>query len=173
MRRQQTGFTLIETLTALAVSASLTLAAMPALTHTLQRQHLANAVNEMNLAISLGRSEAMARGERIALVPLRANDWRTGWQLFVDANNNGQQDAGEATLRVFEPAPGRLEFRAWGAQANATMSFTSDGYIRRAGRNGVGSGRARGGIAISAGDQVRTICFAAARTRVTTASSCT
>lgn len=172
MRQTQRGFTMIETLTVMAVAASLTLAAVPSLTHTVQRQQLTSAVNELNLAISLGRSEAMARGQRVALAALSGNDWRTGWQLYVDKNNNGQQDPGEDTLRVFEPVPGHLEFRAWGAQASATMSFTSDGFIRRAGRDGQGRGLALGGIAISTGSQVRTICFGATRTRVTSASSC-
>ncbi len=173
MLRKEQGFTIIETLTAMAVAASLTLAAVPSLTHTVQRQRLAETVNELNLAISLGRSEAMARGERVALVPLRTNDWSSGWRLYVDRNNNGEQDAGEDTLRVFERSGARLEFRAWGAPASQVMSFTSDGYLRRAGRNGVGSGLALGGIAISTGDQVRTVCFAAARIRVANASSCT
>jgi type IV fimbrial biogenesis protein FimT len=164
----QQGFTLIEALTVLAVTAIVTMTAVPTMASAVSRQRLANTVTDLNLAIALGRSEAMARGTRIALVPMQADDWTSGWQLFVDQNNNGLQDPGEETLQVFEaPRPG-IEVRSWGAPGNARLSFNHDGFVRRAGSNAL----ALGGIALSYNGQVRTICIAAARTRVTNTDRC-
>lgn len=168
MQQRHKGFTLVEMMTAMAVTASLTMAALPTFTHAINRQALAHTANDLTLAVFLGRSEAMARGNRVVLAPLQPSDWSRGWYLFVDRNDNGLEDAGEEKLRVFEPGGVSLQTRAWGAPANNVLSFTDDGFLRRPGGNGL----AMGGISFSVGDQVRTVCFSATRTRVTTATSC-
>jgi type IV fimbrial biogenesis protein FimT len=163
------GFTLIEAAIATAVAATLAATAVPHFKASLDRQALTQAASELQLSIALGRSEAMARGQRVVLAPQAANEWASGWLLYRDDNNNGVRDADEPVLRVFDGPHRSLAVRSWGAPATQVLSFTDDGFLRRAGGNGL----AMGGISFSAGSEVRTICFSATRTRVTTASSCT
>jgi Tfp pilus assembly protein FimT len=104
----------------------------------------------------------------VVLAPQRDNDWTAGWLLYRDDNNNGERDADEPMVRMFDRPQAGLAVRSWGAPANQVLSFNDEGFLRRPGGNGL----AMGGISFSAGDQVRTICFSATRTRVTTATSC-
>ncbi len=163
------GFTLVEASIATAVAATLAATAVPHFKASLDRQALTQAASELQLSIALGRSEAMSRGQRVVLAPQVGNDWSSGWLLYRDDNNNGLRDADEPVLRVFDRPQRGLAVRSWGAPATQVMSFTDDGFLRRAGSNGL----AMGGVSFSAGSDVRTICFSATRTRVTTASSCT
>jgi type IV fimbrial biogenesis protein FimT len=167
-QQNERGFTLIESLTALAVAGSLTLVALPSFSSVVQKQQVVDAANEFNLALALGRSEALARGERVGMVPIDSSGWGSGWLLFVDRNDNGRSDPGEEAIRVFELSNRNVSFHAWGAPATARMSFTPQGFVRRAGGNGL----ALGGIAVRAGDHTRAICFAAARTRIVVGDSC-
>ncbi len=166
--RRALGFTLIEASIATAVAATLAATAVPHFKSTLDRQALTQAVSELQLSIELGRSEAMARGQRVVLAPQVANDWSSGWLLYRDDNNNGVREADEPVVRVFDRPQRSLAVRSWGAPATQVLSFNDDGFLRRAGGNGL----AMGGISFSAGSDVRTICFSATRTRTTTASTC-
>ncbi len=166
--RQSLGFTLIEASIATAVAATLAATAVPHFKASLDRQAMTQAVNELQLALELGRSEAMARGQRVVLAPQAPNDWSAGWLLYRDANDNGVREPTEPVLRVFDRPHAGVAVRAWDAPATRVLSFSDDGFLRLADSNGLAMGR----ISFSVGTQVRTICFSAARTRVTTAATC-
>jgi type IV fimbrial biogenesis protein FimT len=156
------GFSLIEMLTVTGISATLVGAGVPALSAMVDRQTLNTTVNDLMLAIELGRSESVTGGSRVVLAPLNGNDWRDGWQLYRDLNDDGELDAGEPVLRHFGPPDKRIGFAAHGVVEDATMSFRDNGLIRRARSNGLMLGR----LNVTLGEQVRTICFGAARVRV-------
>lgn len=160
------GFSLIEALTAAAVAATLAAVAVPSLAGVATRQRLALTVNELLLAIDLGRSESLASGTRVALAPKSGGDWSSGWLLYRDLNDNGVREAGEPVLRQFERPDARVRFSAHGAIASATMSFEEAGLIRRAGSNGLMLGR----LNVTLDGQIRTVCFGAARVRVVAGS---
>ena len=162
------GFTLVEAAITMAVTATLAATAVPHFKASLDRQHLTQAINELQLSIELGRSEAMARGQRVVLAPQQAGNWGSGWHLYRDDNNNGERDDAEPLLQVFAGPDAHVAVHAWGAPANAVLSFNEDGFIRRAGSNGL----AMGGISLNVDGQVRTLCFSATRTRTTTADHC-
>ncbi|MCA3216998.1 MAG: GspH/FimT family protein [Burkholderiales bacterium] len=166
--RHALGFTVVEAAIATAVAATLTASAVPHFKASLDRQALTSTANELQLSIELGRSEALSRGQRVVLAPQRPNDWASGWLLYRDDNDNGVREDAEPIVRVFNAPPQGLAVRSWGGPANNVLSFTDDGFLRRPGGNGL----AMGGISFSVGDQVRTVCFSATRTRVTTATSC-
>jgi type IV fimbrial biogenesis protein FimT len=166
--RQSLGFTLIEASIATAVAATLAATAVPHFKASLDRQALTQAVNELQLSLELGRSEALSRGQRVVLAPQAPNDWAAGWLIYRDDNDNGARDADEPVLRVFDRPQANLAVRSWGAPATQALSFNDEGFVRRPGGNGL----AMGGISFSLGAQVRTICFSATRTRVTTAAAC-
>ncbi len=161
-RRKARGFTMVEMLTATAVAATITAAAVPSLSHTMTRQTLGDSVANLMLAIELGRSEAIASGSRVVLAPVDGRDWRSGWRLYRDLNDNGALDGGDSVLREFPAPDRRISFAAHGVLESATMSFEEHGYIRRAGSNGLMLGR----MNIALDGQVRTVCFGAARVRV-------
>ena len=156
------GFSLIEMLTVTGISATLVGAGVPVLSAMVDRQTLNTAVNDLMLAVELGRSESVTSGSRVVLAPLNGRDWRDGWQLYRDLNDDGELDADEPVMRRFGAPDRRISFAAHGVVEDATMSFRDNGLIRRAGSNGLMLGR----LNVTLGDQVRTICFGAARVRV-------
>ena len=164
--RNARGFTLIEMLTATAVAATIATAAVPSMSNALSRQTLGSTVTELLMAIDLGRGEAIASGARVVLAPKVGSDWGSGWQLYRDLNDNGALDAGEPIVREFARPDRRVTFAAHGVLSSATMSFEEQGFIRRAGSNGLMLGR----LNVSFEGQVRTLCFGAARVRVVAGS---
>ena len=167
MNRQQRGFTLIESLTALAVAASVVMSAMPAMSHLLGKSRLQTAALEMRLAMDLARSEAVARGHRVAIEPLGSTPWTEGWQVFSDLNNDGRRDEAEPVLRVFTPEASGLQIETRGLPRGG-LSYDETGFVRRSGSSGLVLGR----MVISYQGQSRTICIAAARTRLVDGIGC-
>lgn len=82
------GFTLVELMVVLAVGAVLLAAGVPALGELIARQRLRTTAADLFAAIDLTRSEAIARGRRVMLMPLdpSGTDWNQGWAVFVDKN---------------------------------------------------------------------------------------
>ena len=158
------GFTLVEMMTATAVAATLAGAAVPSMSNLMARQKLTGTVNELMMAIDMGRSDAVTRGSRVVLAPKVGRDWSSGWQLYRDLNDNGVREDDEPVLREFERPDPRVQFAAHGVVETATMSFEETGLIRRAGSNGLMLGR----LNIVLDGQARTVCFGAARVRVVT-----
>lgn len=156
------GFSLIEMLSVTAISATLVSAGVPVVSAVVDRQALNTAVNDLMLAIELGRSESVTGGSRVVLAPRNGQDWRGGWQLHRDLNDDGDLGADEPVLRSFAAPDKRIRFSAHGVVQTATMSFRENGLIRQAGSNGLMLGR----LNVTLGDQVRTLCFSAARVRV-------
>jgi len=100
MKRAPAGFSLVELLTVLLIGAVLLAIAMPTYQSLLDHQRLRTAVSDLFSAIDLTRSQAIARGRRVALVPLDPAGvaWQQGWQVFVDDNGNRRRDPGEELI---------------------------------------------------------------------------
>lgn len=101
------GFSLVELMVALAVLAVLATTAIPAFDTLMRNTRVSVAAGELISALFLARSEAIKRGRRSTLCTsadgefcAQGIDWTDGWLLFVDANGNGQRDAGEVRIRV-------------------------------------------------------------------------
>ncbi|MES2127403.1 MAG: GspH/FimT family pseudopilin [Pseudomonadota bacterium] len=94
------GFSAAETLVVLAISVILLGMAVPDLLALAKRQQLKAGVTDLLGAINLARSEAIARGQRVELVPLdpAGANWRLGWVVFVDGDGNRRPDAGEDVI---------------------------------------------------------------------------
>ncbi|KQQ42508.1 type-4 fimbrial pilin related signal peptide protein [Duganella sp. Leaf126] len=114
----ETGFTLVELLTVLAVAGVLLATAAPSYQQLIERQQLRAAVADLVAAIDLARAQAIARGRIVMLAPLDPGgiDWRGGWIVFVDANDNRRPDADETTIFQRGPLPAGLRM---------SVSFTS------------------------------------------------
>lgn len=91
------GMSLIECMMAFAVLAAL-MVAMPALKSAFDSVRVNLACSQFHQAILVARSEAIRRVARVDLVPASANDWRFGWVVLIDMNNNQQLDPDEKVL---------------------------------------------------------------------------
>ncbi|MFM2087254.1 MAG: hypothetical protein RLZZ237_2123 [Pseudomonadota bacterium] len=92
--------TMLELLAVLSITGLLAAAALPSLQQMLERQRLRAASTDLFSAIELTRALAMARGRRVLLMPAGpgGTDWRTGWLVFIDRNNNLVFDEGDELL---------------------------------------------------------------------------
>ena len=163
------GFTLIEMAVTTTIASVLAAAAVPSFSHSIGKQRLTMTTNELNATFSLARSESMARGERVAVVPMSGANWSSGWRVFHDANDNGALDAGEQVLREFGAPPQGISIEPVGSGLNAVVSYNASGLARRPGGDGLALGR----FVIKYNDaDPRSICFSAARTRVAPGPTC-
>ena len=105
MNRQQQGFGLFESMMAAGMVAAITAAALPGFRALFDRVRVTTAAADFRIALSLTRNEAIRRGQRVDLLPVVRGDWRSGWQVVIDANNNQMADAGEIVLHVAPPLP--------------------------------------------------------------------
>lgn len=127
------GFTTVELLVVIVVLAVLAALAGPSMLPLLERWRVRQAVEELTATYAFARSESIRRAGNVSVArstsdatacPLPADtaDWRCGWTVFVDANNNGVQDAGEPTLRVSPAAGGVSVTNLHGSSAAFTLS---------------------------------------------------
>lgn len=109
---QARGFTLLEALVVLALLGILVGMAAPAMS-ALRARHQLQAMAEGFLdSLVLARSEALRRQQRISLCAQAPGggcdaegQWQQGWLVFVDGNDNGLLDTGEALIESHEALP--------------------------------------------------------------------
>lgn len=100
--RDQRGLGILECLIVCAVMAILWAVALPGLKPLLDRSRVNQACSAFHHSILVARSEALRRGVRVDLVPAAEHDWRHGWVVLLDQNNNQQLDAGEPLIQGSE-----------------------------------------------------------------------
>lgn len=109
-----TGFTLVELLVALAVAVILLTVAVPSFRELILNNRRAAQVNELVTAMTLARSEALKRGNRVSLcrtssygsaLPTcgQGDGWEDGWIIFNDPNEDGVPNDVDDVLYVHEP----------------------------------------------------------------------
>jgi len=106
MRLNQ-GFTLLELVATVAVSAVLMLIAVPSFNSTLSTNCAITGANSLLTKLTLARSEAIKRSQSVSMcksndgaVCVRGGtvDWSQGFVMFEDNNNDGLLDAGEKVI---------------------------------------------------------------------------
>jgi type IV fimbrial biogenesis protein FimT len=105
-RRPAQGFTLVELLVTLAVSAMLLAVAVPSTAAIVKSVRLSSASNVFLSGLYLARNEAIKRNGRVVLCKspdgiacVSGGGWEQGWIVFHDANNDGVRDGGEIIIR--------------------------------------------------------------------------
>lgn len=156
----------------LVVGAIILTVAVPSFRALIQNNRLTTEINEFLTAISITRSEAVKRGDRVTMcissdgaTCITTGDWVQGWIVFIDSDNDATVDAGEEILRVH----GALSTGSTldgSASLDDYISYESDGtsqLITGAVQSGTailcddrGSGNGKG-IAINATGRARTI----------------
>ena len=94
-RERTRGFTLIEMMVVVALVAILGTIAVPSFRDLLLNQRLASNTSDFVAALSLARTEAMKRSQKVALDPI-GKDWSDGWEVAV--TTSGQREV----LRTFD-----------------------------------------------------------------------
>ena len=133
---RQHGFTLSETLTALAVAGiSLSLAA-PSLQSLAMRNQQATSVNQLVATMHLARSEAVLRNALVAVCASAGGErcdgsaWENGWIAFVDTDANQQRAEAEALLERVTALRG-LQLRS--AEFERAFTYAPNGRVSVAG----------------------------------------
>lgn len=125
------GFTLAELLVAAAIAGLLLAVALPDLGTLLRAQQLRSGSVDLFAAVGLARAQAIARNERIKLVPRDAAgaDWAQGWTVFADRDEDGVAGPGDDIIAVHGPlAPGmRFDFAFTGPAPPYYIAYNGAG----------------------------------------------
>jgi len=135
--------TLLELLVAIAVLSVLVSLAAPSFSTILAEQRLRQASSEMRISLTTARSEAIKRGESVAVVP-RDSSWSSGWCVEADAGASGCTDAAIQGFvsgeNIVVSASGAVRFNLWGraagcpqlapgGQCSICLSVATDGRV--------------------------------------------
>ncbi len=132
---KQRGFTLGETLTALAVAGIGLALAVPGLQSLTSSNHQAAAVNQLVSTMHLARSEAVTRNARVAVCAsddgehCGARHWEQGWITYLDENGSGEREPSEALL---DQVAGLAGQELSSAEFESAFSYRSNGRIMSA-----------------------------------------
>ena len=125
------GFSLPELLVVLAIAAVMAGVALPDFQQMIRAQQLKAATNDLFGAIDLARTQAIARGRRVQLVPFDAagRDWSGGWVVFVDRDGDRRPGPGEEVIQRYRaPAKGIAVDVAFSSQQGASyLAYNSMG----------------------------------------------
>lgn len=99
--RRYRGISIVEMLVVLAIVCIVLASGVPGFQRLIEAQRLATVSNALFMAVNLTRSEAIHRGRRVDLVPLDNMQWRYGWLVFIDENNNQRPDKHEVVLHTY------------------------------------------------------------------------
>ena len=91
-RRPQGGMTLSELIIVTAIAATLLALGLPNLQALVHAQQVRSATNDLFGAINLARAQAIARNERVKMVPRdpEGTQWARGWTVFADRDGDGE-----------------------------------------------------------------------------------
>jgi type IV fimbrial biogenesis protein FimT len=103
--RRRAGFTLLELLTVLAVAVVVLGIGAPDLAALVRAQQIRTASGDLFDALALARAQAMARNERVEIVPRGAGgtDWASGWTVFIDRDGDRQPGPGDDIIAAHGP----------------------------------------------------------------------
>ena len=143
--RQVHGFTLIELMVVMGITAILATLAAPSFTRLLQSNTISSNVNLFLADMRFARSEAIRLGGAVVICRSDApeaanptcgsgsgpggNGWVSGWIIFQDLNNNGAKVSTEPLLRVQAPITAMDSIVEGGSSSSTKIRFTATGRL--------------------------------------------
>ena len=151
------GFTLIELLLTLIVAGIMIATAAPDFSEFVDENKLTTEYNHILTAISLTRSEAIKRNQRVTLCQSstqatctrNSDKWHQGWAIFVDSDQDNQIDSDELIITIQSNIP------------NINISFGARTRIAYR-PSGVAVGGSNGTIILCANNQLKGIVISRA-----------
>ena len=138
-RRSRAGFSLVEALTVLAITAILLLVGVPSYAGLVESQRASSAMHLLTAHMASARSTAITYRIPTVVCPSdraggcrRDGDWSQGWLMFFDADGNRQPDSRQDILRD-ENAPIHPSLRTVSSAGRTQLRYLPDG--RSAGSN--------------------------------------
>ena len=130
--RHPAGFTILELLLTSCMITALTAGTLVSFAPVIDRMRVISLVADFHSALSRARHEAVRRGRRVDLLPLVLGDWRSGWCVAIDINNNQQVDADDLVLhRGMTALPAGVEITARMTDSKRTyLAFDPSGRPR-------------------------------------------
>lgn len=95
---RQKGLTLPELVITLVMLAIMVNLAVPSYLELRQRDQVRTAALDFYQAIQLTRSYAVSHNNRVTMI--HTGHWHSGWEVYEDANNNGQRDEEESIIWI-------------------------------------------------------------------------
>lgn len=140
-KKTSAGFTLLELLITLTIASILFGVAIPSFFAAIRSNRLTANANQLVSALNYARSEAVKRG--VAITIRRVDDksstnlgaaanWEDGWDVFLDADANGEFEAGGVVLKTFPGLQTNYTLRG-NANLTAFIRFMADGRANAAG----------------------------------------
>lgn len=132
---KRNGYTLIELMITLALAGILLAWAAPGFYDMVQSNRSATFTNEFISSLQLTRSEAVRRGATVNMCPSAdtsntscsgGTNWSNGWIVFADSNDNGQIDAGEERIQIYQ----LLEANRRVTTGVDNISFAGTGFLQ-------------------------------------------
>lgn len=147
---RQSGFTLIEMMIAVTLSAIVLSLAVPSFSTIVQDNRQVTQLNDLVTDLAYARSEAVRRGTTVTICPYDADgngvqdvaaagdacgggtDWSSGWVVFVDENGDDTLAAPADLQRITAPVSGldlsfprsSIRFDSQGLAMGFTGTFT-------------------------------------------------
>ncbi len=157
-RKTASGATLAELAVVLAIAAVAFAVAAPDLHALVTAQQLKAASSELYDAISHTRAQAIARNERVRLLPRdpAGADWSRGWTVFIDRDGDRAPGPPDDVLAVHGPLPQgvRIAFSFTGSAAPQYIAYNGAG---RSCSDGGSNASRFGTLSLFHGAQVRRI----------------
>lgn len=107
------GFSIVELMVILLIVGILLAIGVPSFHSMMQGQRLTTTANALFMAVNMTRSEAIKRDTRVDLVPAGdGRDWRNGWLIFIDEDNDQHPDADEKIIFVHDAVDSEMQIAA-------------------------------------------------------------
>lgn len=147
--KTETGFTLIELMIAISMSIVILTFAVPSFSSFIKNGRVTTYTNTLVTDVNFARQEAVTRGEKVILCRSanptaasptcggNANNWSSGWLVFVNTDANTTYDAGTDTLlRATAKVAGSITIKT-NNTSNANLVYKTDGTIDMGGGTAV------------------------------------
>jgi type IV fimbrial biogenesis protein FimT len=137
-KARQLGFTMVELLTVLTIIGILLALATPSMARFAADWRVKNAGNSLIGQLRLARVEAIRQSRPVILCPVTSagnltcdsttQEWKNGWLLFVDVNNNGAYDS--ATDKLLKQQDSLTGLASMQKSQAGSMAFWPTGLMR-------------------------------------------